>query len=197
MSSEWILKACLIRSLRLALSVSPWFDSDVGYSFRSSPTAMVAGALAFLCVFCAAFAGWVAPHNPFDLTTLVLSDARLPPAWEAEGSRKYLLGWTPGTYDAHNALNALMACVDDKGAGQFNLGAYCNPEVDKLTRAIQSETDKPKRNKMIVDAFKAHADDVGHLPLHQQSLAWGVSKKVELVQLADNFMPFKWITIKK
>jgi peptide/nickel transport system substrate-binding protein len=34
----------------------------------------------------------------------------------------YLLGWTPGTYDAHNALNALMACVDDKGAGQFNLG---------------------------------------------------------------------------
>jgi peptide/nickel transport system substrate-binding protein len=40
----------------------------------------------------------------------------------------YMLGWTPGTYDAHNALNALVACVDDKGAGQFNLGAYCNPE---------------------------------------------------------------------
>jgi peptide/nickel transport system substrate-binding protein len=39
----------------------------------------------------------------------------------------YLLGWTPTTYDAHNALNALMACPDDKGAGQFNLGAYCNP----------------------------------------------------------------------
>jgi peptide/nickel transport system permease protein len=34
----------------------------------------------------------VAPHNPFDLTTLVLSDARLPPAWIEEGSRKYLLG---------------------------------------------------------------------------------------------------------
>lgn len=109
----------------------------------------------------------------------------------------YLLGWTPGTYDAHNALNALMACVDDKGAGQFNLGSYCNPEVDKLTRAIQSETDKAKRNKMIVDAFKLHTDDVGHLPLHQQSLAWGVQKNVDLVQLADNFMPFKWISVKK
>lgn len=109
----------------------------------------------------------------------------------------YMLGWTPGTYDSHNALNALVACVDDKGAGQFNLGAYCNPEVDKLTKAIQAETDKAKRNAMIRDAFKIHQDDVGHLPLHQQALAWGVSKKVKLVQLADNFMFFKWITVQK
>ncbi len=90
-----------------------------------------------------------------------------------------LLGWTPGTYDAHNALNALMACVDDKGAGQFNLGSYCNPKVDQLTKAIQSETDKTKRNAMIKEAFKLHADDIGHIPLHQQALAWGVSKKVD------------------
>lgn len=109
----------------------------------------------------------------------------------------YLLGWTPGTYDAHNALNALMACPDDKGTGQFNLGSYCNPKVDQLTRAIQSETDKAKRGAMIKEAFEVHAADVGHLPLHQQSLAWGVSKKVDLVQLADNFMPFKFITVKK
>ena len=50
---------------------------------------------------------------------------------------------------------------------------------------------------MIKEAFDLHAADVGHLPLHQQSLAWGVSKKVDLVQLADNFMPFKWISVKK
>jgi peptide/nickel transport system substrate-binding protein len=47
---------------------------------------------------------------------------------------------------------------------------------------------------MIKEAFDLHADDVGHLPLHQQALAWGVSKKVQLVQLADN-MPFKWISL--
>ena len=52
-------------------------------------------------------------------------------------------------------------------------------------------------NAMIKEAFQMHIDDVGHLPLHQQMLAWGVSKKVNLVQLADNFMPFKWITLKK
>ncbi len=108
----------------------------------------------------------------------------------------YLLGWTPGTYDSHNALNALTRCVDEKGSGQFNLGAYCNPKVDELTLKIQSETDKAKRQAMIAEAFKIHADDIGHLPLHQQALAWGVSKKVDLVQLADNFMPFKWMSIK-
>ena len=108
----------------------------------------------------------------------------------------YLLGWTPPTYDAHNVFNSLMRCVDDKGAGQFNLGSYCNPKVDELIAKIQSETDKGKRAAFIAEAFKLHNDDIGHLPLHQQALAWGVGKKVELVQPADNFMPFKWMSKK-
>jgi peptide/nickel transport system substrate-binding protein len=108
----------------------------------------------------------------------------------------YMLGWTPGTYDSHNALNALMRCVDDSGAGQFNLGAYCNPKVDELTLKIQSETDKSKRDAMIKEAFKLHADDIGHLPLHQQALAWGVASNVTLTQLADNFMPFRYMSVK-
>ncbi|WP_295542391.1 ABC transporter substrate-binding protein [uncultured Pseudacidovorax sp.] len=109
----------------------------------------------------------------------------------------YLLGWTPTTYDSHNALDALMRCPNDKdGSGQFNLGAYCNPKLDELIGQIKSETDKAKRQGLIEAAFKIHSDDIGHLPLHQQSLAWGVSKKVSLTQRADNFMPFKWISIK-
>ncbi|KAF1066696.1 MULTISPECIES: ABC transporter substrate-binding protein [unclassified Variovorax] len=108
----------------------------------------------------------------------------------------YMLGWTPTTYDSHNALSSLTSCPDDKGTGQFNLGAYCNPKLDEVTKKIQSESDKAKRNELIKEAFKIHADDVGTLPLHQQSLAWGVSKKVELVQLADNFMYFKWMSVK-
>ena len=108
-----------------------------------------------------------------------------------------MLGWTPATYDSHNALNALVRCVDDKGAGQFNLGAYCNPKVDELTKKVQSETDQAKRNAMIREAFQIHQDDVGHIPLHQQALAWGVSKKVDLVQRPDNNMSFRYITVKQ
>jgi peptide/nickel transport system substrate-binding protein len=107
----------------------------------------------------------------------------------------YLLGWTPGTYDAHNALSNLMATPTDKGQGTFNLGSYSNPKIDELTQKIQSETDQVKRNAMIAEAFKLHADDIGHIPLHQQALAWAMKKNVSLVQLADNFMPFKYIVV--
>ncbi|AVO43062.1 ABC transporter permease [Simplicispira suum] len=69
-----------------------WFDSDLIHSLRSSPVAMVAAVIALVCVFAALFAGWVSPHDPFDLATLELSDARLPPAWSELGSSKYLLG---------------------------------------------------------------------------------------------------------
>jgi len=108
----------------------------------------------------------------------------------------YLLGWTPSTGDAHDPLSALMATPTDKGQGQFNLGWYSNPKLDELTLKIQSETDDKKRNDMIREAFKIHQDDVGHIPLHQQSLAWAHSNKVSLVQLPDNRMFFKWISLK-
>ncbi|WP_374412817.1 ABC transporter permease [Hydrogenophaga sp.] len=69
-----------------------WLDSDVGHSFLASPTAMVAAAIALLCVSCAVFAPWLAPHNPFDLATLELSNARLPPSWMEGGNPAFLLG---------------------------------------------------------------------------------------------------------
>ncbi len=81
-----------------------WFDSDVGYSFRTSPVAIAAAIVAAACIFCAAFAPWVAPHNPFDLATLNLSDARLPPAWEEGGSTKFLLGTDDQGRDILSAL---------------------------------------------------------------------------------------------
>jgi len=69
-----------------------WLDSDVGHSFRSSPVAMAAALVALACLLAAVFAGWVSPHDPFDLTRLELLDARLPPAWAPDGSANYPLG---------------------------------------------------------------------------------------------------------
>ena len=80
------------------------WHSDVGYSFRHSPVAVVAGVIALICVFCSVFANVVAPHNPFDLATLELADARLPPAWYAEGRAKYLLGTDDQGRDILSAL---------------------------------------------------------------------------------------------
>ena len=81
-----------------------FFDSDVWHSFRSSPMAMAAAAIALLCVFCALFANVIAPHDPFDLATLELADSRLPPAWSAGGISKYLLGIDDQGRDILSAL---------------------------------------------------------------------------------------------
>ena len=85
-------------------ALARFLDSDIWYSFKTSPMAILAAAIAFVCVFCAVFAPWVAPHNPFDLATLNLADARLPPAWSEGGSTKYLLGTDDQGRDILSAL---------------------------------------------------------------------------------------------
>ncbi len=79
-------------------------DSDLWHSFRHSPVAMVSAAIAIVCAVCAAFAGVIAPHNPFDLATLELSDSLLPPAWLQGGHAKYVLGTDEQGRDVLSAL---------------------------------------------------------------------------------------------
>jgi peptide/nickel transport system permease protein len=68
------------------------WDSDLLYSFRRSPVAMVAGGVTLLCVVAALLAPWIAPYNPFDLAAVNLLDAFTPPAWTPRGNAAYLLG---------------------------------------------------------------------------------------------------------
>ncbi len=80
------------------------WDSDLAYSFRRSPVAMISAIVLAICLFCAVFAPWVAPHNPFDLRTLNLSDALKPPSWEAEGNPAFLLGTDDQGRDVLSAI---------------------------------------------------------------------------------------------
>jgi peptide/nickel transport system permease protein len=58
-------------------------DSDVFYSFRTSPVAVVSALIAAICILGAAFSHWLAPHNPFDLASLSLMDSFKPPIFSA------------------------------------------------------------------------------------------------------------------
>lgn len=109
----------------------------------------------------------------------------------------FLLGWTPSTFDSHNPISSLMACRggEDK-LGAFNLGGYCNPRINELAAMIQSETDQAKRQAMIEEAFKIHKDEVGHIPLHQQPLSWGVSEMVDVIQRPDNVFDLRYAVVK-
>ena len=108
----------------------------------------------------------------------------------------YLLGWTPGTFDAHNVLYDIMGCRDDpkQARGEANLGGYCNKKLDELADQVLVETNIEKRDQLIKQAFEIGAKDFGYIPLHQQALAWGVSKKVKLTQRADNQVLLYWAT---
>jgi peptide/nickel transport system permease protein len=81
-----------------------WRDSDLGHSFLSSPTALAAAAVALLCAVAALLAPWIAPHNPFDIATLELGNARLPPVWYEDGQWRFVLGTDDQGRDILSAL---------------------------------------------------------------------------------------------
>jgi peptide/nickel transport system permease protein len=69
-----------------------FLDSDVWHSFKRSPVAIIAAVVAAIMVGSAVLAPLIAPHNVFDLATVELSNARLPPAWVEGGKHEFLLG---------------------------------------------------------------------------------------------------------
>lgn len=68
------------------------WDSDLAYSFRRSKVAVVAGTVTFIYMFAALFAPWIAPHDPYDMASVSIMDAFLPPAWIEGGDIRFLLG---------------------------------------------------------------------------------------------------------
>ena len=91
-------------AVKPASALARFLDGDVWYSFKHSPMAIVAALIASICIVCALGAHWIAPHNPLDLATLSLADARLPPAWLDEGKAQYLLGTDDQGRDILSAL---------------------------------------------------------------------------------------------
>jgi peptide/nickel transport system permease protein len=85
-------------------SLNRAWDSDLAYDFRHSPVAVVSAIVLAICLACAIFAPWIAPHNPFDLRTLNLSDALKPPSWEVGGLPTYLLGTDDQGRDVLSAI---------------------------------------------------------------------------------------------
>ncbi len=57
-----------------------------------SPSAVLAGLVTLILVSAGLLAPWIAPHNPFDLGSLRLTDAFAPPVWSDQGSGTYPLG---------------------------------------------------------------------------------------------------------
>ncbi len=107
----------------------------------------------------------------------------------------YLLGWTPNTYDAHNAFFNLLGTRNGV-RGVINDGGWSNPDFDALLDRMAVETDKDKRQAMIEQASAMVRDQVPTIPLHQQTVVWATRSNIELQQLADNTFPLRFVTVK-
>ena len=79
-------------------------DSDLVWSFRHSPAAAVSLAAALLIAVLALGAPLFATQNPFDLATIDIADASLPPFWQEGGSETYFLGTDDQGRDLWSAM---------------------------------------------------------------------------------------------
>jgi len=106
----------------------------------------------------------------------------------------YLLGWSPGTFDAEHPIRFLMHTPDaEKKLGSWNFGGYSNPRVDELLPLIQQELDADKRQSMIDEAHGILREEVVYVPLHVQPLIWAMRSGVTLQQRPDNFLILRWV----
>ena len=67
-------------------------DSDLYWSFARSKVVVLSAVITLLFFIGAFGAPLLAPHNPFDLASLELTDALKPPAWIDGGDPAFLLG---------------------------------------------------------------------------------------------------------
>ncbi|HIF9217005.1 TPA: ABC transporter permease [Photobacterium damselae] len=67
-------------------------QSDFLYFFCKDKVAMVSFALFMVFATMAVFAPFIAPTNPYDLSSIDIMDAELPPSWMDEGDERFTLG---------------------------------------------------------------------------------------------------------
>jgi peptide/nickel transport system permease protein len=121
--------------------------SEAVRALRRSKVAAVAAIVLVLAVGAAAFASWVAPHDPYDLRSLDLANALVPPAWLDGGRTTYWLGtddqgrdlWSAILYGARISLAVGIASVALAVAIGVALGlvaGYAGGRVDALIMRV-------------------------------------------------------------
>ncbi len=118
------------------------------------------------------------------------------PELRADNYDMYLLGWSPGTFDAEHPIRFLASTPNsEKKLGSWNFGGFSNARVDELLPMIQSEIDDSKRQAMIDEVTKILQDEVAYVPLYVQPLVWGTRSNIALTQRPDNFFILRWVTV--
>jgi peptide/nickel transport system substrate-binding protein len=104
-----------------------------------------------------------------------------------------MIGWHSDTEDSGNFTEFLGMCPNkETGYGQYNSGNYCNPKIDELTLAAQSETDLKKRAAILRKIEQILYDDAAFVPFHWQNHSYGARKGVAVAPII-NTMNFPYL----
>ncbi|WP_428492816.1 ABC transporter permease [Rhodopila sp.] len=127
--------------------VSRAWNSDMGYSFRTSPVALVSALIALILIVAALFAPLLAPHDPMDVASLSLMDSFKPPVGMPDADWSNILGTDNQGRDVLSAimygmrislvvgvLSTLFAIVVGVGVGL--LAGYLGGVSDALLMRI-------------------------------------------------------------
>jgi peptide/nickel transport system substrate-binding protein len=112
----------------------------------------------------------------------------------ADNFDMYLLGWSPGTFDAEHPIRFLMHTPGER-LGTWNFGGYSNARVDEMLPMIQSELDDSVRQALLDETASTLQEDVVYVPLYVQPLVWGAGTNIELTQRPDDFFILRWVTV--
>jgi len=113
--------------------------------------------------------------------------------FDAQVADIQMIGWHSDTEDSGNFSEFLTMCPNkETGYGQYNSGNYCNPKVDELTLAAQSETDLAKRAKILQEIEQILYDDAAFIPFHWQNHSYAGKKNIDIAPVV-NTMNFPYL----
>ncbi len=143
---------------------------------------------------CTALAAMLA-HVGIDVRVNLQSFGAMMTRVQRRESAFYLLAWAPATFDALVTLQAIMRSPGQGADGSGNFSGYSNPAVDRLIDAVKTEVDPGRRLATIRQAHRLHNQDVGHIPLHHQVIAWAMRAGIDAVIQPENQVDIKWVTV--
>lgn len=112
----------------------------------------------------------------------------------ADNFDMYLLGWSPGTFDAEHPIR-FLAHTPTERLGTWNFGGYSSARIDALLEPIQQEIDEAARQAMLDEVAGILQEDVAYVPLYTEPLIWAMKESIDVVQRPDNFFMLRWVSV--
>ena len=109
----------------------------------------------------------------------IIMQANYFPKIEKYDTSFYLLSWGGGvTSDALYTLNSLLHSVGARGDGDFNMGRWSSPEMDKLIETIKVAGEPAKRTEAIRQALVLANKELPIVTIHRPLIPWAMRKNV-------------------